>query len=436
MRPLDRLWLTILVRGRRFVRTDANFLLILAALVGAAAAMTVIGFRAAAATIRASLWGWPTDLAEHAASVPWWHLLGFLTLGGALVGWLVERALKGRVYGVIHVVQAAADPKARLHSRPALLTALGGAISIGTGASIGREGVLVQLGAAMTVSLCRRLRLTPALSRTMMGAGVAAVMAAQFNAPLAGTFFALELVLGEHVIHSLAPTVVAAVVGTAISRYWYGDFPAFVVARSSLHAGWEFPLFALLGIVAAVVALGFMRNADLAASWFHRKFPARPLRTAFGGFCVGLLGLALPNVLGTGYPTISQVLAGEGTVPFLLALVLAKSMATSISVGSGFIGGDFSASLLLGSATGAVFGTAVHALLPGASDVQLYALIGMGAVAASVMGAPMTTILIISELTADYSITIAVMIAVVIATTVVQNVYGRSVVAWKLERRM
>jgi chloride channel protein, CIC family len=435
-RVVTRLLLAVFVRVRRFVRSDDNFMLLLAALVGAAGAVSVIGFRSAVAGVRTIVWGWPADLSDHVLGAPWWQVLLIPTLGGIAVGWWVQRALGGHAYGVMDVVYSTVNPKERMRTRRSLSTALGGAVSIGTGASIGREGVLVQLGAALTVSFCRRLRMTPALSRSLMGAGVAAVMAAQFNAPLAGTFFALELVLRDYLIRSLAPTVVAAVVGTTISRGWYGDFPAFTVARTPIVSAWEFPVFALLGLLAALVALLFMRNGEIAAARFRDWFPNRVLRTACGGFLIGALGLAVPNVLGTGYGTISEILAGRGTIEFLAMLLVAKSLATSISVGSGFVGGDFSASLLIGATTGALFAAGIHAIAPATSSTELYALIGMGAVAAAVMGAPMTTILIISELTADFSITLAVMIAVVIASAVVQSVYGRSAMEWKLARRM
>jgi CIC family chloride channel protein len=320
--------------------------------------------------------------------------------------------------------------------RAGLGAALVSAASIGVGASVGREGPVVHLGAAISSWLARQLGLGRLMVVTLLGCGVAAAVAASFNAPIAGVFFALEVVIGHYALTALAPIVIASVTGTIISRIHFGDFPAFVVPSHTINSFLELPAFVLLGLVCAAVAVLFMRSIDLAqrAAEASRLPPwSRPM---VGGLLVGAIALFYPEVLGVGYGTTDAALKETLTLTLVLSLVVAKMVAVAISLGAGFSGGVFSPSLFLGAMVGAAFGMIATSVFPElSSGYGAYTLVGMGAVAGAVLGAPISTILIIFELTGDYAVTVAVMVAVVIASVITQHVYGRSFFTAQLERR-
>jgi len=285
----------------------------------------------------------------------------------------------------------------------------------------------VHLGATFGAWLAARLRLGQALSRTLLGCGVASAVAASFNTPIAGVFFALEVAIGHHAVKAFVPIVLASVAGTAIGRVFYGDTPAFIVPAAHIASLWELPAFALLGVAGAAVAIAFMA-AIFAAEKLALRMPGPAwTRPAIAGLALGVTGLFLPHILGVGYEATDAALRMEYGLVHLLVLIVVKIAATALSIGFGFGGGVFSPALYLGAMTGGAFGIAAGTLFPALfSGAQAYALIGTGAVAGAVLGAPMSTILIIFELSGDYEITIAVMIATAVAAALTHQVYGRS----------
>ena len=310
------------------------------------------------------------------------------------------------------------------------------AISIGSGASVGREGPVVHLGASLAAFVADKLNLSRGRALTVLGCGVAAAVASSFNAPIAGVFFALEVVVGHYALSAFAPIVIASVVGTVISRAHYGDFPAFIVADHFVVSPWEFSIFALLGIASAGAAYLFMRSI-FAMQDIAEKVPGPVwLRPALAGLVIGLLALVFPQILGVGYGVTDQALKGVLGLELLLAMVFIKLFATSLCLGFGFGGGVFSPSLVVGAMLGGAVGAAAALVVPdGLSSPGVYSMVGMGAVAGAVLGAPISTILIVFELTGDYKVTIAVMVAVVLASIIVRDVLGRSFFNWQLERR-
>jgi CIC family chloride channel protein len=247
-------------------------------------------------------------------------------------------------------------------------------------------------------------------------------------------------VVGQYGVAAFAPVVLASVTGTAISRAWYGDFPAFILPANQLSSLWELPVFALLGFSSALIAVVFIRSVfladDLFKCWAPRAKLPRWAWPGVGGLGVGLLALGFPEVLGVGYELTDMAL--QGVLPFglLAALLVAKLLATALSLGSGFSGGVFSPSLALGALAGGAFGLVVAAVLPGlASGPGTYATVGMGAVAGAVLGAPISTILIVFEMTADYGVTTAVMVGTVTAAMTMSRLTGRSIFQLQLERR-
>ncbi len=422
----------------RVVRNEHTALVMLAVVVGLAASLGCIALRYAIAGAQYAGWGMVGErLASHVADLPWWLIVLVPAAGGLVVG-LLRRYLASdrRFHSVSDVFEASALRGGHVDVRSGLVAALGSALSLGVGGSAGREGPAVHLGAMMSSFMARRFGLHRSATMTLLGCGVASAVATSFNAPIAGVFFALEVVVGHYGLTAFAPVVLASVVGTIVTRIHYGDFPAFIMVEHVIVSFWEMPAFAILGIVAAGVAWVFMYGIffvqDAVARW---KVPV-VAATVGGGLLVGLIALALPEVLGVGYEATDRALRGTLGFSVLVALVLAKIVATSITIGSGFGGGVFSPSLFVGAMLGGAFGMVATGLGPeSASPHTAYAVVGMASVAGAVLGAPISTILIVFELTANFDLTIAVMVGAALASLLTNHVLGRSFFRWALERR-
>ena len=428
----------LMPRLRKIVGNEQLILSILALTVGAAGGGAVILFRQGIAQVQNLFYGSTGEgLFVHAQTLPWWRILLAPTLGGLLIGLLVYYFLPDRrPQGVADVIEAGALRGGRMSATTGLKAAVISAVSIGVGASVGREGPAVHLGATLGGWLAKKLRLRRTHSRTLLGCGVACAVAASFNAPIAGALFASEVVVGHYALSAFAPIVIASVTGTAISNVYFGDFPAFTVAEHSIASFWEFPAFAGLGLLAGLLAMAFMRGTVLAEN-VAGKIPLPPwIRPAAGGAMVGILALMVPQVLGVGYGTTDAALQVSFSLALLIAVGVAKIVATAISLGFGFGGGVFSPSLVIGAMLGGAYGIVVAGLSPElSSGPGAYTIVGMGAMAAAVLGAPISTTLIIFEMTGDYAITMAVMVAVVFASLVTRDFHGGSFFAWQLERR-
>jgi CIC family chloride channel protein len=427
-----------LLAVRRLIRNDHLILMILALVVGCASGAAVVAFREAIELIQHLFYGTDHErLSQHVAGLAWWHVLLAPALGGLIVGLFIYLLLPNRrPQGVADVIEAEQLHGGWMSSRVGLLSAIASALSIGAGASVGREGPAVHLGASLGAWLARRLQLTRSLNRTLLGCGVAAAVAASFNAPLAGALFANEVVIGHYALKAFAPVVVASVAGTAISRYWFGDFPAFALVDNPLTSFWEFPAFTGLGVASAVCAILLMHSIVVASEMAKRSpFPSW-LKPAVAGLAVGAMALVAPQVMGVGYGVTEDAMLhvyGFGTLLIILAV---KIIATSISIGWGFSGGVFSPALVVGAVAGGAYGIVVTAIFPDlSSGVPAYTVVGMGAVAASVMGAPISTTLIIFEMTSDYTLTLAVMVAVVVSSEISHHLYDRSFFVRQLRER-
>ncbi|MEM7442938.1 MAG: chloride channel protein [Pseudomonadota bacterium] len=429
----------LLVRLRRFVRNDQLILAMLAVVIGTATGAGEIVFRYMLQGVQFAAFGSSAvEILSWAQTLPWWHIVLAPTVGGLMIGLFVQYLMPGqRPRGVADVIEAAALRDGRMSIRAGLGAAIVSASSLGVGASTGREGPVVHIGATMGAWLAKYLGLSGRMTRTLLGCGVAAAVAASFNAPIAGVFFALEVVIGHYGLGAFAPVVLASVTGTIVSRLHYGDFPAFVLpAEFSIVSFWEFPAFALLGVISAAVAVVFMR-ATFSAEDVVRKLQIPPvLRPALGGLIVGIIAIWFPQVLGVGYEATDQALREALPLWLLLVLIVAKVVATSTSVACGFGGGVFSPSLFLGAMTGGAFGNLASMPFPElSSGMGAYTLVGMGAVAGAVLGAPISTILIMFEMTSDYGLTIAMMVAVVIASVLTEQIKGQSFFRAQLDRR-
>ena len=439
MRPGRLLRKRIVIPLLRFGRNDQFILSVLAVVIGAAAGGAAIAFRDAISGVQWLSYGFSSEqVATEVRKLDWWHVLLVPTLGGLAIGLFVRYSLPGgKPQGVPHVIEASALRDGRMSLTVGIRAAIASAASIGFGASVGREGPVVHLGASLGSWVAKRLHLGRVLARTLLGCGVAAGVAASFNAPIAGTFFALEVVVGHYALSAFAPIVIASVTGTLISRARYGDFPAFILPENwTIVSFWEFPAFALLGLVSAVAAVLFMRSVLFTEDVIGKLPVPSWSAPAMGGLLLGCIALVFPEVLGVGYEATDAALSDLYSLELLLALIVAKTAATAICLGSGFAGGVFSPSLFIGAMVGGAFGILATQAFPELSSGHgAYTIIGMGAVTGAVLGAPISTILMIFELTNDYELTIAVMLATVIASVVTQQVHGRSFFHWQLERR-
>lgn len=410
----------------------------LAFLAGIAGSIVAIAFRQ---TIGLIQWIWAGTRSEiyldKLATLPWWVVVVAPTIGGLIVGLiLMVWGETERPGGVADVIEERAQSSERLSFKRASISTLITLITLGSGGSGGREGPVVYYAAAVAKSLFRFFELPPSARRTILACGVGAAISASFNAPIAGVLFAHEVILGHFSITAFVPLVIAAAIASVIASFWFGDVPLFLLPEFHITSFFELPAFALLGLTCAIVAILFQASL-IGSDWLNRRINMPTLiRPIVGGFLVGLIALVFPEILGVGYEATSNVLANKYGILLLLGLIIAKTAATAITLGARMGGGVFSPSLYLGAMTGGAFGIIAAQFFPElASTPALYAIIGMGAVAAAVLGAPVSTTVMIFELTGSFSFSIAVLLAVSIATGLSQIAMGHSFFFWQLYSR-
>lgn len=372
-----------------------------------------------------------------ASALPWWARLMIPAVGGLVVGPAVmffPREAKG--HGVPEVMEAVALRGGLIRGRTVALRTIASALSIGSGGSVGREGPIVQIGAALGSTIGQLLRVPPRLLRTLVGCGAAAGIAATFNAPIAGALFAVEIIIGDFAVAQLGPIVISSVVATVLSRWLLGDHPSLQVPAYELISPFELLPYAVIGVAAGLVAIAFVQLLNRSEDVFERLPAPEWLKPALGGVLVGAIGIAFPHVFGVGYSTITPALAGSLAPALLGALLVAKLLATSITVGSGGSGGVFAPSLFLGAMTGGFLGSFVHAAFPESTATSgAYALVAMGAVVAATTHAPITAIVMIFEMTQTIRIIPPLMTACVVSTLVATFLARESIYTMKLARR-
>ena len=422
---------------RSLFTDEHTIMVLLGIIVGVVGGYGAVGFRYLINFIQSIAYGSPTALLDIVKEISWPMRIAIPAIGGLIVGPIVyffAREAKG--HGVPEVMYAVALKQGIIRKRIVFIKALVSAICIGTGGSVGREGPIVQIGSAVGSTLGQMFNVSTNRMRTMVGCGAAAGIAATFNAPIAGSLFALEIILGEFEIASFSPIIISAVSATAISRHYLGDIPAFILPEYVLHSPLEFPLYALLGILCALVAVGFTlflyRAED---AWDGIEFPEY-LKALIGGIMMGTMGLVFPQVLGVGYGAIDLALMVKLSWWFMALLVLFKILATSITIGSGGSGGIFAPSLFMGAMAGGAFGAVVHNFFPSvAVSPGAYAVVGMGAVVAATTHGPLQAILIIFEMTGNYKVILPLMITCIISCLIARKLCGESIYTFKLIRR-
>ncbi len=359
-------------------------------------------------------------------------------LGGLAVGcairWLTPER---RPLGPVDSVIAAQTGRPPGSVRGGMVSSLAAVVSLGAGASVGQYGPMVYLGTLIGHLVRRVAGSLPNASAVCIACGVAAAISTAFNAPIAGLVFAHEVVLRHYALQAFAPTTVAAATGYVIAAVVFDREPLFIVPFDGVEHGHEFVLFALEGALAALVAVAFMRLLRATGRAANASPIPPALRPALAGLGLGAVALALPEILGKGTEVLRFATIPDAfTLVELAVLVVAKTAMTALCLGFGFAGGVFSPSILIGVLFGALFGGVVADWTPiPHSGIVPYAISGMMAVASAVMGAPLTTIVMVLELTQNYHLTIAAMLAVVFANLVGNRLFGRSLADVQLSEK-
>ncbi len=375
-------------------------------------------------------------------------------IGGALVGWLVYNfAREAKGHGVPEVMEAVALKGGRIRPRVAVVKSLASSLCIGSGGSVGREGPIVQIGSALGSSVGQLLGLDKDRVNNLVACGAAAGIAATFNAPFAGVIFALEIILGRFTVRYFSSVVIASVSASVIGRIAFGNSPAFAIPfKYGVNSYWEYLLYPLFGLLAAVVGVFFTRTLywfeDLFDDW---KSMPEWFKPAIGGILLGVVALAYPmfnlspqlhwdktpHIFNVGYDVIELALANKLLLTTVIALLILKILGTVLTLGSGGSGGVFAPSLFIGAMLGAAFALVMNGFFPTLHIAPgAFALVGMAAVFSATAHAPMTAVLILFELTGDYHIILPLMLTVVISTIISQIISKEeSIYTLKLSRR-
>jgi chloride channel protein, CIC family len=424
-------------RLRAFVRAHEASLVAIAALIGLIAGLLVAAMGAAVTLLHSLFFGLRPD--EHLSaqqSIDPARTLIVLTLGGFMLGIafvLVHRWRPGRE---VDPIEANALRGGRMSLRGSMIVALQTVWSSGVGASVGMEAGYTQIASATASAIGRVFRLRRADQRIMVGCGAAAAIAGAFGAPLAGAFYAFELILGAYTPRSLASIGVAALAGYMVARTLaFLPLGVFVSEVGEVSAQ-DLAIASLLGLCAALSGILIMRGVTLSEALLAKGRVWRPFGLALGGLIVGSLALVTPQVLSSGHGALH--LAGMSTWPIstIGTVFVLKALASIVSLGSGFRGGLFFSSLLVGALGGHLFAAAIGVIWPGLKlDPNIYAVIGMSALSASVVGGPLTMCFIALETTGNLWLTSAVLVAVIISAQTTRELFGYSFATWRLHLR-
>jgi CIC family chloride channel protein len=397
-----------------------------AALIGVCGAFTGVAFRASVRLVQRLLTGSSAGLVETAELLPWWARIAVPTVGGVIAGtllWAGKRVL--RQTRSVDYMEAVAVGNGQLSSRAALLQAASSFFSIGSGASIGREGPLVQLAATAASKIGQWTQAPVPRLRLLVACGAAAGIAAAYNAPIAGALFVAEVVLGSIAMESFGPLIVASVVSDATTRHFLGYGPVYQVPHINFGAPWELALYGLMGVLLGHGAPPYLALLERARGFFHRLRSPLPVTLAVGGLIVGVISVTVPEVWGNGYSVVNDMLNDKLGLELLALVLVAKLVSTAASVGSGANGGILTPTLFMGAAFGALFANVLHLMDPHlTSQHAAYAVVGMGAFLAATTHAPLTSILLIFEMTLDYEVVLPLMLACVTAHYVA-SIYRR-----------
>jgi CIC family chloride channel protein len=427
-----------------WLRTHPITLVPMAIIVGAITGLGAVAFRYLITAFTRMFTGHDDYSALGRVASTHWPVLGFWFLllapvvAGAVYGPIVHRfAPEARGHGVPEVMYAVAHRGGRIAPQVTVVKALASALCIGGGGSVGREGPIVQIGSAAGSALAQLLRLNTDRVRLLVACGAAGGISATFNTPLAGAFFAIELILRTVAAEAFGAVVLSSVTAAVVGRALLGDHPFLMLPTFAVRNPVEYLLYAVLGVGAGVVGVAFSKvlyGVEDLCDWLWRGPEwARP---AVGGIVLGALLIALPQMYGVGYPVLESAISGHYLLPMLVLLMVGKMLATSLTIGIGGSGGVFAPTLFIGAMSGTAFGTAVHQCWPALTESPgAYGLIGMGAALGAATRAPITAVVILFELTREYSIILPLMAAVAMAAGTGRLLSKTTIYTAKLWRR-
>jgi CIC family chloride channel protein len=416
--------------------------LTLSIIVGAIAGLGAVGFRWLIGAVQTLFF---SNGAEYLGFMGPYYIILLPAVGGLIVGLIIRLgAREAKGHGVPEVMEAAVLKGGRIRPRVSLVKALASSICIGSGGSVGREGPIVQIGSSFGSTIGQWLGLSDDWVRTLLACGAAGGISATFNTPIGGVFFAMEIILGRFVTPKFGYVVISSVVADFVAHVFLGSQPSFFIISYEMVSYWEVLSYAALGIAAALAATLFIRVLykleDLFDAWHIPEF----LKPAIGGLGIGLIGLYSYDLLGVGYGnvfwvshmSVDQALLGQIALSSLAILLILKIVATSLTLGSGGSGGIFAPSLFIGAMLGGALGTVAHMLFPAyIAPSGAYAMVGMAAVFAGATRAPFTAIIMLFEMTRNYTIILPLMIAVVISFVISRALNRETIYTLKLVRR-
>jgi len=415
---------------RDFIRiASPSKLLLISAAIGLVVGLIAVGFRSLIVWCNGLFFPQPPE--QLALLGAWWKYLVFLIpAGGGLIVGLLLRLLindKHRSSGVTEVIEAVFLKSGRLNLGMGFKGLLS-VITIGSGGSAGPEGPIVEIGSSFSSFIGQRLRLPGSEMRLLAACGAAAGISAVFGAPLGGIFFVLEIILGEFAISTFAPVVLSSVIAAIMAKSLLGSQPAFQTTVGSIGSLYDVVPFALLGVLSGLVSVLFLNALQHSGALFSRWRIAEWMKPAVGGLLVGVLGLVFPRVLGEGYHAVTAVMAGQVIWWAAILLMLAKILATSITLGSGSPGGSFAPAVFIGAMLGSAVCQLMALVLPSVFTYRAsYALAGAAGLVAGALNAPITAALIVFEISGSYAVILPVLLVVALSALLTYRIRGASV---------
>lgn len=433
-----RHWQALLRLRQRVKLSEQTIHLLIAGVVGVAGGLTNLAFHLSTETIQELVFRQNGDIAQVVGRLAWWERLAVPALGGLAAGACLFWGLRlfGR-QGSSNLLEVVVAGNGRLPFRTGLIKSVSSMLSIGSGASIGREGMITQFSATLASKLGQRAQWQPYRLRMLVACGAAAGMAAAYNAPIGGAVFAAQIVLGNFSMNLFAPLVVASVIATMVSRSFFGIEPWYhVPSYVEFTRITQLPWFLLLGFLAGGLGAVFLKLLRTSEQVFQRLPLPLYWRMTAGGLAVGAIALGFPGVWGNGYDATNQILHNQFALGALAGLFLAKLLAILISVGSGAVGGVFTPTLFLGAALGGLFGTLLH--LGGYAltlPTPAFVLVGMSSVLAATTHSPLLAMIMVFEISLNYTLVPPLMVACAVSTLVSRAFHGDSIYTEPLRQR-
>jgi CIC family chloride channel protein len=420
---------------RFLYKHDELFILFLSIIIGVLAGYGNLVFRFLISFFQRSIFGNSDEAMLYILeNQPFYKILLAPAIGGLIIGLLSLLFKSAKGHGVPDVIKAVILGK-KIPPFVAIIKTISSSITIGSGGSAGREGPIIQIGAALGSGVARMLKFSGNRLRTLLACGASGGLAATFNAPMGGAMFASEIIVGDFSIKTFSPIIVSSVVATVVSRHYLGNNITFSAPPYEFKDPIELIFYALLGVFCSIIGVLFIKVFYKTEEYFDSLSIHSFLKPALGGFILGLIALFSRRIMGVGYATIMDILNGNLMIYSLLVLIFLKIIATSLTLSSGGAGGLFVPSLFIGAATGGFFGTIIHTLYPiSTASSGAYALVAMSAMLASTMRAPITAILIIFEITQSYDIILPLMICTIISNVMSNFLINYSIFTYPLTK--